>query len=249
MIGFENLISLGQKTNIETICDNYSRRINDLIKGTAQLWNSGNTFRHACDISVLYASGLLPTSPYHVGPILPESTRISQSIIRCTRNGLLTVSSEPVHKDINIITGEPYEVKTSSLEFWIKNHNISKLTTVLDTSYPNRFNMRKLEGTTFGQVFGASYEVENQHVSRHFIKDTVDGTNDMFDILADISKNFTEYASDRPHIFPHTYSTVASRAPGPRPSTSSVLGAGLGTGLSSTLSPGLGLGLGLGINK
>jgi len=169
---------------------NFAKRVKNLILGTDSLWKGGVTFRNACDISVLYVTGLIPTSPYHFGPITSESSPLTYKLARCTRNGLLTVSSEPVQSgDINIITGEIVIVVNASVEFWIKKHNVKLL---LD-SLTNKFDIAHIETCKFSDEFGASYAVEDDYTTRYFITDTKKGTNEIYDLLGDISTKFTEF--------------------------------------------------------
>jgi hypothetical protein len=195
----EGISSLGPVNNGPEELSKYAKRIKYLILGTGSLWNAGTTFRNACDISVLYVTGLLPNSPYHYGPITSESNALTYKLAQCTRNGLLTTSSEPVQSgDMNVITGEYVSVSNASIEFWIKKHNsIIMLKTLRERKYSNRFNIEEIKDAYFSELFGPSYDIENDHVTRYFIIDTLQGTNEIFDILKNISSQFTEYPSQQ----------------------------------------------------
>ena len=169
----------------------YAERLRDLTRGTGVLWSSGTTFRNACDISVLYVTGLIPNSPYHTGPILSESNDISTDLAQCTRNGILTISSEPVQTGYEEYTNLYYKIDNASVEFWIRNENIPHLTTSLN-EYGDRFriDIKSREKIKFTDEFGPSYYGENDHTTSMFIHDTQPGTNEMFKILARISSQF-----------------------------------------------------------
>jgi hypothetical protein len=107
----------------------------------------------------------------------------------------LTASSEPVQAgEFNVITGDYFTISNASVEFWIKKHNINTIFRIFHSSkYINRFNIKELTDTKFSQIFGSSYSIEDNYVTRYYIIDTLENTNQMFDILKDISSNFTEY--------------------------------------------------------
>lgn len=170
----DGIVSLSGKSSFHPTFDHegyhYADRVANLIKGTVELWAAGSTFRNACDISVLYVTGLLPTSPYHAGPIWAESTGIAPQLTRCTRNGLLTISSEPYGSDINVITGRQFTVENASIQFYVKNHNNQTLLYGLE-EYGDRFDIQNPK-TKFSDEFGPSYSIEDDDVTGYFITDT-----------------------------------------------------------------------------
>lgn len=169
----------------------YSRRAKDLIKGTAILWISGTTFRNACDLMVLYVTGLLPTSPSHAGPILSETSNISNYIAQCNRNGMLTVTSEPAQVGYQAHTMKKYTVENASIEIFIREHNYDLLMNSL-AEYGERFEVQYPEDKLSDEL-GKSYIVADEDVRRLFIIDTMVGTNEMYEMLANISREFRDY--------------------------------------------------------
>lgn len=167
--------------------------VRDLYVGTAVIWRAGSTFRHCCDIMVLYVSGLLMSAPSHAGPILGESDIVRQQLAQCNRNGLLTISSEPSQKDINTFSGEEFFIENASLEFWIKKHNEKHLIREIE-KYGDRFDLKNIQDEVeFHQVMGANFRGEDKYTTRYFITDTEIETNEMFEIMVRISSGFTEY--------------------------------------------------------
>lgn len=170
----------------------YARKAKDLIKGTAILWTSGQTFRNLCDIMVLYVTGLLPTSPSHRGPILHESNGISNLLAQCCRNGLLTVSSEPSQSDVEYHTGKSFTIENASVEFFVQEHNFPILMAALE-EYGNRFRIQNLDETKLSDDFGPMYSVAAKYVRHLGIVDNKPNTNEIYSILMNISKEFTEF--------------------------------------------------------
>jgi len=189
MQAFENL-SMLERDNYTVATNNYAQDVDALIKGTAQIWRSGLTFRQACDISVLYLQGILPTAPYHLGPLSSETNNVSTLCQRCTRLGLLTVSSEPVQQGISIV-GERYKVSNASVLFWIKKHNVPTLLRYLDE---NRFSIKLFssEDNKFSSEFGESYRIEDNHTESYFVTDLKPDTNELFEIIWLAAKEFTD---------------------------------------------------------
>jgi len=177
-------------SNIDVVKYEYDLR--DLCRGTRALWKSVSTFRQLCDLNVLYISGLLVTSPYHMGPILSESDPIIRQLAQCNRNLIFTVSSEPCQKGRDIINNEEFEVKNASIELWIRNHNVELLLSSLNR-YENRFEIEKLEDCTLSDEVGENFSNHDDVTSRFFITDKKEGTNEMYDILSQISSQFTEF--------------------------------------------------------
>lgn len=166
---------------------NYSDRLRDLTRGTACLWSTGTTFRNACDLNVLYISGLLPTSPYHIGPILGESTPIRLQLEIMNRNGLITTSSEPVSEGYNVFSDEYHVVTTSSVWFFVKTKNIDTLINGITAT--RRAISTKRDNTLFSEEFGPSYVGEDNYTACFFIEDST-GDNELYEILATISRTF-----------------------------------------------------------
>lgn len=71
--------------DFEKECRDYGQRLRVLCEATPYVWAAGNTFRNACDIMVLYLSGILPSSPNHIGPLLGETTSLSKKLQQCAR--------------------------------------------------------------------------------------------------------------------------------------------------------------------
>lgn len=163
----------------------YANRLQDLTKGAACLWQSGVTFRNVASISVLYISGLIPTSPYHIGPILCESGIVMRQLQIMNRNGILTTASEPVQDDYNEFTGESFSVGSSSISFWILKRNEDILRNAL-RKYDREFSIETMD-IKFSDEFGPSYQPTDNFVTSLFITDET-GDNELFKILANISK-------------------------------------------------------------
>lgn len=172
----------------------YGEDIKALVDGTEVLWRSVSTFRHACDLNVLYIIGILPTSPYHCGPILSESNPIIKQLAQCNRNMMFTVSSEPCQKGHNILDGQEYEVKNASVELWIRNHNVEILTSTLG-SQGDRFQIDRIDHCKFSNNAGKALQSHDDFTSGFFITDNNIETNEMYSILVDISAKFTEFPS------------------------------------------------------
>jgi len=192
----------------------YAQRMKSLIKGTPQLWAAGHTFRNACDISVLYVTGLLPSSPYHIGPILSESTGIATQLAACTRNGLLTTSSEPAQKDVDIY-GEEFEVENASVQFWVQNSNKDYLMKRLG-EHGTRFTFKQLpQEVKFSEEFGPSYFGEDSQTTSMFLTDTKKGSNEIYKILVDISREFSVQPRVSSSVAPSSTQSPGKIAPFP----------------------------------
>lgn len=176
----------------------YARRAKDLIKGTAILWISGNTFRNACDIMTLYVTGLLPTSPSHAGPILSESSGIGKYLAQCNRNGILTLSSEPAQVDYGIHDLDEFVIENANIEIMLRKHNLQLLLSTLKEydsemgSVEPRFQIKELEGK-LSQDLGVSYSIADDGVHHLGIIDRKKGSNELYQILANVSKEFTDH--------------------------------------------------------
>jgi hypothetical protein len=176
----------------------YGNDLKALSNGTGVLWRSVSTFRQACDLNVLYITGILPNSPYHMGPILSETNIVSRQIAQCNRNLMFTTSSEPCQKDRNIIDNEEYEVENASIEFWIRKHNVELLLNELKGtgSEEDRFEIEDLsEHSKFSHELGPHFANHDAVMVRFFITDNRKRTNELYEILVEISAKFTEFPS------------------------------------------------------
>lgn len=168
----------------------YRSDLNDLCRGSDVLWKSVATFRQACDLNVLYISGIIISSPYHCGPILTESDPISKQLAQCNRNMLFTISSEPCQKGCDIINGKEFEVLNASISFWIRDHNVNILLAGLDKE---RFEIRKELGSKISDMLGYNFSNHNDVASLFSVFDKKKGTNEMYQLLVKISSKFTEF--------------------------------------------------------
>lgn len=157
----------------------YGDRLRDLCRGTAVLWSSGYTFRNACDIMVLYLSGLLPSSPTHLGPSLGETSELQELLQQTCRNGILATSSEPAQHTRNIYSGELIEVKSASIEVWIKTKDKVAFLSYLQ-GYED-IHVKELK-FMFSEEFGPSYEGEDMYTTALYIVD--DRGDRLFKLLA-----------------------------------------------------------------
>lgn len=167
--------------DFEKECRDYGQRLNALCAATPYIWAAGSTFRNACDIMVLYLSGILPSSPNHAGPLLGETTALTKQLQQCARNGLIPVSSEPKQVVYNEFTEEEVEVDTNSVQFFVKKRcekevrrALQKLSATID-----------VVETTFSYEFDPSYSPEDQHTVCLYV---LCARDDFFDELVKVSR-------------------------------------------------------------
>lgn len=167
--------------DFEKECREYGRRLRILCEATPCVWAAGSTFRNACDIMVLYLSGILPSSPNHAGPLLGETNALTKKLQQCARNGLLPLSSEPKQVVYNEFTEEEVEVETNSVQFFVKKRHekevrrlLQKLSATVD-----------IVETTFSYEFGPSYFGEDVHTVCLYVLCSRD---DFFDELVKVSR-------------------------------------------------------------
>lgn len=158
------------------------------------LWASGTTFRQACDLSVLFVMGIIPISPYHLGPMDAESGPFTDKFAQMTRNGLLTTISEPVGSDTEILNGTTYHISRASVGFWIRLHNEKHIENMLD-KLGDGVKVEIME-VKFGQEFGKSYRSEDDLTINYFIEGDEELGNGLFDALLEASYNFTQFPEE-----------------------------------------------------
>lgn len=170
-------------TVFEKDCKDYGKRLSVLCRATAYIWASGSTFRTACDVMVLYLSGILPSSPNHTGPLLGETTPVTKSLQQCCRNGLLPISSEPKQVVYNEFSEEEIRVDTNIVQFFIKKRHEKEVRRLL-TKFDKRISIDVVE-TTFAYEFGPSYFAENDYVVCLYV---VSSEDFLFEELVKISQ-------------------------------------------------------------
>jgi hypothetical protein len=182
----------------KTFTDFYGDNLKKIATASDIIWKCGNTFRHACDISVLYVQGILVSSPYHFGPILCESGPIAEHLTNCTRNGLLTTSSEPAQKTTpSEFNDWEDEIKTAAVGFWVQHHNVPTLMKTLDKYKITNIRRTDVDGDKvlykFSDEFGSNYHVSDAEC--YFVVfEGIDirESNGLFDILVEASRSFTD---------------------------------------------------------
>lgn len=96
-----------------------------------QGWSHGKTFQDLQAMQIAFVQGILPMSPYHFGPLDPESSLIQTNLYHMNRHGLLTVDSQPFEifpdpGDTNIIVKQ-----FAYVNLYIERHNVKEFLTRL----------------------------------------------------------------------------------------------------------------------
>lgn len=172
--------------NLHKVTDFMGQSAKILYKATPLLWARGKTFRHACSLSVLFLEGIIPLTPYHLGSMEGESGPLIDKFISMTRNGLLTLSSEPAQSGTNIHTGETFEVTEATVEFFIEKRNIQHIQHLIDH---DNVAVEYIDGS-FSGTMGPSYTGVDPHVIHMFMIGDSSLGNELFDLLNEASYNF-----------------------------------------------------------
>lgn len=175
----------------------------DLAEKGRILWSLGRTFNDLQTLTLMFIQGLLFMTPYHLGPLDPESSIIYDQLYKLNTLGLITTNSEPF--DEFVFEGirkrqRPFidfVIQTNRLEPFIQRLLAMNKTVYAETkaylSPSKQYNLHNFQGKDMSQRFENGRWIEDSNPGMQM-------SQEVNPILNDV--NMEELGSNFRSLFP-----------------------------------------------